>query len=495
MTARDGSEGREGIDFLAIGGGSAGYNGAAEAARLGLRTAVVDDADELGGLCILRGCMPSKTLIESANRQLAAREAVRFGLRQEVGRPDVAAVIARKRRLVGEFAADRRAQLENGPFELIRGRARFLDAHTVRVALRGGEERDVRAATVLIATGSCHRPCEVPGLAEAGFFTSDDILDMEVLPRSAIVLGGGAVALEMAHYLDGMGVAVKVLQRSPRVLSAMDDDVALCVERAMSARGIRILTGVTLVRVEREGAIKRVFFERDGRAHSVGAEEILVAMGRVPNVEALNPAVAGVLCGPSGKVLVNEAQQSRVAHIFAAGDVCADVEVVHLAVQQAELAARNAARTIRGGCAVMERLDTRTDLFAVYCQPEAAMAGLSEKSARERGRAVVTGTYSLADHGKAMVRGDTEGFVKLLAERGSGQLVGAAAVGRTATEMIHLPLALIYSRAAAHDLLRMPLYHPTMSEVWSYPAEHIKKGLHDAFPMDKENKSLQSAPA
>src|SRR5436190_2244245 len=177
-------------DFIVIGGGSAGHAAASTAVRLGLKTAVIEGGDEVGGLCILRGCMPSKTLLESAHRAESIRRAGEFGLRAEYFGADAGAIRARKRRLIGEFADYRRQQLENGLFEFIRGLAAFVDAHHVEVQLRDGGLRRLRARAFLIATGSVVHRIEIPGLAETGFVTSDDVLDADRIPESIVVLGG-----------------------------------------------------------------------------------------------------------------------------------------------------------------------------------------------------------------------------------------------------------------------------------------------------------------
>src|SRR5215813_11521313 len=190
----------ESYDFVVIGGGSAGYSAAAAAARSGLKTVCIEAAEQLGGLCILRGCMPSKTLIESANRFLTLRRAEEFGLSAGHLGYDAGAIIARKRRLIGEFADYRAQQLRKGPFDFERGIAEFIDTHTLRIRLLVGGERIVRAKTAVITTGSIIHMIDLPGLQEIGFVHSDLALDSMRMPKSVILLGGGAIALEFAHF-------------------------------------------------------------------------------------------------------------------------------------------------------------------------------------------------------------------------------------------------------------------------------------------------------
>lgn len=461
------------FDFVVIGGGSAGYAAARTAGGEGLRTAVIDGSAELGGLCILRGCMPSKTLIESANRMQEMREAPEFGLRAEEIGFEGSKIIERKRRLISEFAKYRAEQLERGQFELIRGHARFSAPHELSVRLRGGGTQEVRAKSILIATGSVIRHPDIPGLAEAKPLTSDDVLDNEHPPRSLIVLGAGPVALEMAHYHRALGAEVTVVQRSKQVLSSMDRDVADAVQHGMEKRGTRFVLGCKILQAGRSSRGKWVRVARNDREETVEADEILLALGRDPATEGLDLAAADIDV-PAGRPLATtDTQQTSVPHIFGAGDVTGKLEIVHIAIEQGEIAARNAARLLRAKNEVLEKIDYRLRLFAVFTQPEAAMVGLTEREAAGLGLDFAAATYPFDDHGKSIVHGKTDGFVKLIADRKSGEIVGGAVVGPHASELIHEVVVAMRYRATAAEFLKIPHYHPTLSEIWTYPAEEL----------------------
>ncbi|MFM8790504.1 MAG: FAD-dependent oxidoreductase, partial [Chthoniobacterales bacterium] len=286
------------FDFVVVGGGSAGYAAARTAASEGLRTAVIDGSEELGGLCILRGCMPSKTLIESANRLQDMREAEEFGLRAKDIGFDGAKIIERKRRLIAEFARYRAEQLESGKFELIRGHAKFTNANELAVRLRGGAEQTVRAKTILVATGSVVRHPDIPGLAEAKPLTSDDVLDNANPPKSLIVLGAGPVALEMAHYHRALGAEVTVVQRSKQVLSSMDRDVADAVQRGMERHGTKFVLGCKILGAGTTSRRKFVRVAHDDREETIEADEILLALGRDPATAGLDLSAAGLDIAP-----------------------------------------------------------------------------------------------------------------------------------------------------------------------------------------------------
>jgi pyruvate/2-oxoglutarate dehydrogenase complex dihydrolipoamide dehydrogenase (E3) component len=215
-------------DFAVIGGGSAGFNAARVATELGLKTAVIDGTKKLGGLCILRGCMPSKTLLYIAEILHHAKHAHRFGLKIPKATADMKAVHARKLSIISDFASHRRKQLKSGKFDLIPHQARFLDPHTVE--LNNGEK--LRAKYFLIGTGSKVSMPPVPGLAEANCWTSDDVLDLDFLPKSVIVLGGGIVACELAQFLNRMGSKVTLIQRSPNILRDHSEDASSVIQKA-----------------------------------------------------------------------------------------------------------------------------------------------------------------------------------------------------------------------------------------------------------------------
>lgn len=460
-------------DFAVIGGGSAGYAAARTAAAEGLRTVIIDGSEELGGLCILRGCMPSKTLIESASRLQEIREAAEFGLLADNPRFDGAKIIERKKRLVAEFARYRAEQLENGRFQLIRGHARFTSPHELAVSLRDGGEQAIRARAILVATGSVIRHPGIPGLEEAAPLTSDDVLNNPAPPRSLIVLGAGPVALEMAHYHTALGSRVTVIQRSGHILSSMDFDVADAVQHGMERLGTKFFPGSKILAAGRSPRGKWVRIAHKGREETLEADEILLSLGRDPATAHLDLSRAG-LDTPAGRPLtVNRAQQSAAPHIFGAGDVTGELEIVHIAIEQGETAARNAARLLRGKNEPLTTMDYRLRLFAVFTRPEAAMAGLTEREAAAAGRDIKAASYPFDDHGKSIVQGETHGFVKLLADRATGELLGGAIVGPHASELIHEVVVALRYRATAAEFLRIPHYHPTLSEIWTYPAEEL----------------------
>ncbi len=461
------------FDFAVIGGGSAGYAAARTAAEEGLRTVVIDGSEELGGLCILRGCMPSKTLIESGNRLQDMREAATFGLTAGTPCYDAEKIIERKRRLIADFANYRAEQLESGKFELIRGYARFVSSYELQVSLRDGGEQIIHARTILVATGSHIHHLGIPGLKEAAPLTSDDVLDNAHPPKSLLVLGAGPVALELAHYHRALGAEVTVIQRSKHILSSMDFDVADAVQKGMEHYGIKFFLGCKILTAGKSPHRKWIRIAREGREETLEADEILLALGRRPNTEKLELSHAELTVPAGAPLTVSHTQQTAVPTLFGAGDVTGELEIVHVAIEQGEVAARNAARLLRESNEPLETMDYRLRLFVVFTDPEAAMVGLTEREAAAAGRDVVAASYPFSDHGKSIIHGKTQGFVKLLADRTTGELLGGAVVGPQASELIHEVTVALRFRATAAEFARIPHYHPTLSEIWTYPAEEL----------------------
>lgn len=458
-------------DFAVIGGGSAGYAAVATASQLGLRTICVEGGAEVGGLCILRGCMPSKTILESAHRFLTLRRAKEFGLSAGQIGYDAAAIRERKRRLIAEFAGYRSSQLENGKFEFVRAHASFLSPQQLRLLTLEGKEMEVRFRSALIATGSELNLLEIPGLEQISFLHSDLALDADVVPDSVVILGGGAIALEFASFYSSLGSRVTVIQRSSQFLKEADADVSGALTEALRHQGVEMICDTKLLRVAAENGEKAVYFLHKGVERRIAAGDLFYALGRRPAVGGLDLKAAGVEVSSSGAVLVNDRMQTSQPHLFAAGDVAGLYEVVHIAIEQAVVAAKNAQSLLEGK--QLGGIDYRLRLFAVFSHPQLAFVGLTEREAVNQNIPFRTASYPFADHGKSLVLGEPEGFVKLVVHAKSGEILGGAAVGPEAAELIHEIVVAMHFRATASDLACIPHYHPTLSEIWTYPAEEL----------------------
>ncbi len=446
-----------------IGAGSGGFAAARTAAAAGLKTVVIEGGREVGGLCILRGCMPTKAMLYAAEVKHLAEHAATWGV--SVGKVtfNFSKVMARKAEQIKDFADSRVQQLNAGKFKFIRANANFLDAHTVQLS----NGKKISAKHFVIATGSRVAPSPLPQLDEVGYITSDDAVALKKLPKSLIILGGGAIACEFAQFFQRFGVKVTLIQRSERLLKEFDTDAGVEIEKVFRREGMQVFTGTKLLGAKRQGKLKTVSFEHNGKVISVAAEEILFALGRVPNTASLDLAKAGVKT-ELGRVVTNEKMQTSAPHIFAAGDVCGPHEIVHIAIQQGETAVHNMLkpRTPR-------RMDYRLLISVVFTEPQVAFVGLTEKEATARGVKYLAASYPFNDHGKSLIMEAKDGFVKLLANPKTGEIIGGECVGPSGGELIHEVIVAMAKRMTVHEFAVVPHYHPTLAEIWGYPAEEL----------------------
>ena len=455
-------------DFVCVGGGSAGFNAARVAAGLGRKVAVIDGARQLGGLCILRGCMPSKTLLYTAEVLHHARHADRFGLQVTGARANMKAVHARKLRIIGDFAQYRVAALKSGTFDLIRASAKFLDPHTLELS----DGRRLRSKHFLIGTGSKISIPPVPGLKEIQCWTSDDVLDLDFVPKSVLVLGGGIVACELAQYLSRIGSKVTLVQRSPNILRDHSEDASRVVQQAFLDEGITLFTDTKLQSVAATKDGVTVKFVHNGKLITRRAAHLFNALGREPNTAGLGLAHAGVKTRPNGQIVINRWQQTSAPHIYAAGDCSGPAEIVHIAIEQGILAARHAAKVKQ-----LKPVNWSLLLNVVFTDPQLATIGVLERELDARGTKYLVASYPFNDHGKSILMEANYGYVKVIAELKRGRILGAEIVGKDAGELIHSFSTALAMRATVRDMLRAPWYHPTLAEIITYPLEDIAEQL------------------
>jgi pyruvate/2-oxoglutarate dehydrogenase complex dihydrolipoamide dehydrogenase (E3) component len=478
------------FDVAIIGGGSGGYAAARTAAAAGLKTVVIEGGQEIGGLCILRGCMPTKAMLYAAEVKHLAENAATWGVRAEKVSFDFAKVMARKNLMIQDFADFRAQQLNAGKFKFIRANASFLDTHTVALnSIRGSgresapfskrensQSRLTSAATItakyfVIATGSRVAPAPLPQLDEVGFITSDDAVALKKLPKSLIILGGGAIACEFAQFFARFGVKVSLIQRSEHILKEFDADTGIEIEKVFRREGVQIFTNTKLADAQRKGKLKTVSFTQNGKRVSVSAEEILFALGRAPSTDSLALENAGVKT-EKGRVVTNAKMQTSAPHIFAAGDCTGPHEIVHLAIQQGETAVHNMVKP-----KAPRTMDYRLLISVVFTEPQVAFVGLTEKAATVRGVKFITASYPFNDHGKSLIMDAKDGFVKLLANPKTGEIIGGACVGPSGGELIHEIVTAMAKRMTVRELAATPHYHPTLAEIWTYPAEELAEKI------------------
>jgi pyruvate/2-oxoglutarate dehydrogenase complex dihydrolipoamide dehydrogenase (E3) component len=422
-------------NVVVIGGGTAGLVTAAATAGLGGRVALVERA-KMGGDCLNYGCVPSKALIASARAVHTIRRAEDFGLRKIEPEFEFREVFermrARRARIEPHDSVER---FESLGVDVFRGQARFLSPHEVEV-----DGVRLRAAKFVIAAGSRAGVPAIPGLQDVPYFTNETIFDqLNEKPASLLVIGGGPIGCELAQVFQRLGVAVTILQSAPQILHREDDDVSSFVAERLRAEGIRILLETKWHSVEKKDCTVRARVtarpagETQAREMELAAGQVLVAAGRVPNVEGLNLEAAGVKYTRRG-IAVNDALQTSQPHIYAAGDIAGSYQFTHLADHHARVVVRNILMPWWAGRA---RVDISALPWSTYVDPEVAHVGLSEKEARRRGIACDVYTQPMSGVDRAIVSETDAGFAKVLTAKGTDKILGVTIVSEHAGDLLH----------------------------------------------------------
>jgi len=455
------------FDYLVIGGGSAGYAAARTAREVVDRVAIVDGSEHLGGLCILKGCMPSKTLIYSAEVLHHAKQGSLFGLNIPEANVDMKLLHQRKVDTIKEFADYRVEGLESDRFTLFRNRAEFTRPTSIRL----DDGRELTADKIMISTGSIVQVPPIPGLADLeGVWTSDDVLDLDFLPESVIVLGGGIVASELTQFLNRIGSKVTQIQRNEHILREVSPEASTVIENVFRNEGVELHTGTKILSISRTDESFEVTFEKDGKFIIKTAKHLFNALGRIPNTQSLNLEAAGIQLQETGHIKTGPFNQTDNPNVYAAGDVAGPVEIVHVAIVQGEAAAKHAS-----GRKVREPSDWDF-LGVIFTDPQIALAGKNEATLKAEGVDFVSADYPWDDHGKSILMEAKHGYVRVFADR-TGKILGGEIVGKDAGELIHAFSVAISLNASVVDLLNAPWYHPTLSEMITYPLEEIAEEL------------------
>lgn len=422
-------------NLVAIGAGAAGLVSSGGAGLLGGKAALIERT-LLGGDCLNTGCVPSKGVIRAARAIHDARNARQFGLLDHSSSSiDFATAMERMRRLRARISVNDSAARfrEKYGVDVYFGQARFVGPDEIEV-----EGTRLKFARAVIAAGGRPAELEIPGAREAEYFTNETIFTLTELPRRLIVVGGGPIGCELAQSFQRFGSQVTMLNRGGQILPREDADAAAIVERQLAREGMAIYHGVELLRLDSRGSDREMVFLHEGVEKRVAGDAVLVAAGRVPNLEGLDLEAAGVRYDSDG-VLVDDFLRTSNPRIHAAGDVCSKYKFTHAADAMARLALRNALFLGR------ERMSRLVIPWCTYTDPEVAHVGWHEADARAAGLDVATITEHFADNDRAILEGDDEGLARVHYERRSGRILGGTIVARHAGEMIsELTLAMTH---------------------------------------------------
>ncbi len=458
----------ETYDIVVIGAGSGGLVVASGAAQLGAKVALVEK-DRMGGECLNTGCVPSKTLIHSARVVALMKRAGEFGLDPVDVRFDYSKVIDHVHEVIGRISRhDSVERFEGLGCDVFLGGARFESPHEITV----GEKR-IHGKRFVIATGSGPLIPPFPGLDEVGCLTNENIFDNRKLPGSLIVLGAGPIALELGQAFHRFGSKVTVIQRSSTVLSKEDMDIRVKMEEILKGEGLEIITGTAIERFEVVDGKKVIYFKKDGKDMSVGAEEILCALGRVPNTGSLNLEAAGVEYNNKGIVVDNRLRTSQ-RHIYACGDVIGHYLFTHMAGYQAGIILRNA----------IFRLPAKVDYTVVpwvtFTDPEVARVGMTEDEAREKSGDISVYTFPFEDNDRANTEEERNGFAKIICDR-KGMIQGAHIIGPHAGEYLHELVLAMKHDISINSIVNTIHVYPTLAEILKQVSSQRLKGSLTPF--------------
>lgn len=437
-------------DLIIIGGGAGGLVVASVAAQLGLSVTLIEKGEQLGGDCLHTGCVPSKTLLHTAKLAAQMRGAGRFGLHDVEPEVDMARVSAHVQSVIAHIQQhDDPERFRGYGCEVLLGKAaEFVSPHTVRV----GDET-LRGRRFVIATGSSPAVPPIPGLAAAGYLTNLDLFSLQHLPRRLLVLGGGPIGLEMAQAFARLGSEVTVVEAQPQLLPREEPALAAQLQQVLGAEGIRIHTDTKAEGVESGAGGRRVHCSG---GLSIEADEILVALGRRPNVDALGLDAAGVHVSAQG-IVVDRRQRTSQHHIYACGDVCGPYAFTHMAEYQAGVVIGNAIFR------VPKKTDYRVVPWVTYCDPELAHVGLTEQQAIEQGLRPTVLSFPFQDIDRALTDSETQGMSKLITHK--GRVIGASILGPHAGELIHELVLAMKTGAKISDISATIHAYPTLSQI------------------------------
>lgn len=456
-----------GYQLAVIGGGPGGYVAAIRSSQRGLKTCLIEK-EKLGGVCLNKGCIPTKTLIHSARVIDLIRQAEEFGVTVsgEV-KPDLSKLMARKQKVVEGLVKGVAALLKSNRVDVLEGQGSLAGGDRIIVKSPAGGEETVEAEKIIIATGS--RPAQLPSLPLDGtsVLSSDDALELKEVPGEMLIVGAGVIGCEMACLFSTLGAKITMVELLPRSLPTEDEEIARLMERELKKKKINLILedSVKEVRKDPGGRVTAVL----NKGGEISVDKILVSIGRAFNVEGLGLEELGIKQAPRGQILVNERMRTNVPDIYAIGDVIGGYMLAHVASAEGIVAADNAAG--------IDRLMSYNAVpGAIFTDPEIASVGLTEQGALDNGYKVKVGRFPYRALGKAQVIGEISGMVKLVADEKTDRLLGAHIMGAHATDIIPEMVMALNKKAVLSDVAESMHAHPTIPEA-------IMEAAHDADGM------------
>lgn len=471
-------------DVIIIGAGPGGYVAAIRAAQLGFKVAIIE-REHLGGICLNWGCIPTKALLRSAQVKNLAGRLSSFGLKLEGNiEPDIAAIVARSRSVASRLNGGVGFLMKKNKIDIIWGQARLQKKET-GVEIRVSEAKlephqpamptpsktlgagTYQAKHIILATGARPRILNGFDIANEDIWSYFEALVPQKIPDSLLVIGSGAIGIEFASFYNAMGTKVTVVERLGNILTTEDEEISELALKELEAQGIKILTNTNIIKLEKQGQFFAVVLDENGVKHNLVCEKLIAAIGVVPNIEGLGLEDIGVEI--KGNIRTDEWSRTNIANIYAIGDVAGAPMLAHKAEEEGVICVEKIA-----DLPTAHPLDRSKIPSCIYCEPQIASVGLTEKAALEQGYNIKIGRYNFAANGKAIALGEEHGLIKTIFDSATGQLLGAHMLGAEVTELIQGFVIAMNLETTEDELMKTIFPHPTLSEM-------MKESVLDAY--------------
>ncbi|MCJ8497855.1 dihydrolipoyl dehydrogenase [Chryseobacterium salipaludis] len=456
------------FDVTVIGSGPGGYVAAIRCAQLGMKTAIIEKYPTMGGTCLNVGCIPSKALLDSSEHfENASKHFGQHGIIIDTPKADIQQMVARKNEVVDQTTKGIQFLMDKNKITVFEGVGSFESATKIKVTKNDGSSEEIESKYTIIATGS--KPSTLPFITidKERIITSTEALNLKEIPKHLIVIGGGVIGLELGSVYKRLGSEVTVVEYMDKIIPTMDGSLSKELQKVLKKQGMKFNLSTGVKAVERNGdTIKVSATDKKGKELELEGDYVLVSVGRKPYTDGLALDKAGVDMDERGRVKVNDHLQTNVSNIYAIGDVVQGAMLAHKASEEGVLVAE----TIAGQ---KPHIDYNLIPGVVYTWPEVAAVGKTEEELKEEGRAVKIGNFPMRALGRSRASGDTDGFIKIIADEKTDEVLGVHMIGARAADMIAAAVTAMEFRASAEDIARMSHAHPTF-------AEGIKEAALDA---------------
>lgn len=460
-------------DLVIIGGGPGGYVAAIRAAQMGIRVTIIEK-DKIGGTCLNRGCIPTKAMYKNAEVLNSLPDMTKFGIQISGHSFDMTSVQERKNKIVSSIRTGTEQLIKANKIEMLKGEARFIDKSTLEVARSEGEIITIKAGNIIIATGSVSPDMPEPGMDSPRVISSDAALDLDYVPKKMVIYGGGVIGVEFASIFASFGTEVTIIKYRPRLIRSLDEEVSKRLGIFMKRKKIGFDIGVKVKEVvEVEDGLK-IITETEKGVKEYFCDLMLVATGRTPNIEGLNLESAGVEFNEKG-IKVNSDYETTAKGVYAIGDVIGGQMLAHVASEEGKACVEN----IYG---MKSSVNYNAIPSCVFSFPEVAVVGVTEEEAKEKGLDYIVGKALFAGNGKAMTLEETDGFIKIIADRTSHKLLGVHIIGPHASDLIPEATLAISNGISIEQIEKTIHAHPTLAEAFWEAVMSAKGGAIHILP-------------